>query len=36
MQNLGRFRHVAQSPDGYLYAVTEGPGQLVKLMPKGQ
>jgi glucose/arabinose dehydrogenase len=35
MQNLGRFRHVAQSPDGYLYAVTEGPGQLVKLMPKG-
>ena len=29
MQNLGRFRHVAQSPDGYLYAVTEGPGQLV-------
>jgi glucose/arabinose dehydrogenase len=36
MQDLGRFRHVAQSPDGYLYAVTEGPGQLVKLMPKGQ
>jgi glucose/arabinose dehydrogenase len=36
MQNVGRFRHVAQSPDGYLYAVTEGPGQLVKLMPKGQ
>lgn len=36
MQNLGRFRQVAQSPDGYLYAVTEGPGQLVKLMPKGQ
>ncbi len=36
MQNLGRFRHVAQSPDGYLYALTEGPGQLVKLMPKGQ
>jgi glucose/arabinose dehydrogenase len=36
MQNLGRFRHVAQSPDGYLYAITEGPGQLVKLMPKEQ
>jgi glucose/arabinose dehydrogenase len=35
MQDLGRFRHVAQSPDGYLYAVTEAPGQLVKLMPKG-
>jgi hypothetical protein len=25
MQNLGRFRHVAQSPDGYLYAVHRRP-----------
>ncbi len=26
-------RDAAQSPDGYIYAVTEGPGKLVKLMP---
>ncbi len=30
---IGRVRHVAQSPDGYIYAVTEGPGQLIKLVP---
>ena len=33
LQDMGRFRHVAQSPDGFVYAVSEGPGQLVKLVP---
>ena len=33
LQDLGRFRSTSQSPDGYIYAVTEGPGKLVKLMP---
>ncbi|HUQ97479.1 MAG TPA: PQQ-dependent sugar dehydrogenase [Chitinophagaceae bacterium] len=33
LQDLGRFRYAAQSPDGFIYAVTEGPGLLVKLMP---
>jgi aldose sugar dehydrogenase len=32
-QDVGRVRHVAQSPDGYIYAVTEGPGLLIKLTP---
>jgi aldose sugar dehydrogenase len=29
----GRFRVVVQSPDGYIYAATEGPGKLIKLVP---
>ena len=33
LQDTGRFRCVAQSPDGYLYALTEGPGLLLKLVP---
>jgi glucose/arabinose dehydrogenase len=33
IQDTGRVRHVAQSPDGYIYAVTEGPGLLLKLAP---
>jgi glucose/arabinose dehydrogenase len=33
LQDIGRVRAVEQSPDGFIYAVTEGPGQLVKLMP---
>jgi glucose/arabinose dehydrogenase len=33
VQDIGRVRHVAQSPDGFIYAVTEGPGLLVKLNP---
>jgi aldose sugar dehydrogenase len=33
LQDVARIRHVAQSPDGYIYLVTEGPGQLIKLMP---
>jgi glucose/arabinose dehydrogenase len=34
LQDTGRFRCVGQSPDGYLYAITEGPGLLLKLIPK--
>ncbi|MBD0364631.1 MAG: PQQ-dependent sugar dehydrogenase [Flavisolibacter sp.] len=33
LQDIGRVRHVAQSPDGYIYVLTEGPGQLIKLVP---
>ena len=34
LQDKGRFRYVAESPDGFIYAVTEGPGTLLKLIPK--
>lgn len=30
---IGRVRCVAQSPDGYIYAITEGPGLLIKILP---
>lgn len=30
---IGRVRQVAESPDGYIYAVTEATGLLVKLLP---
>ena len=33
LQDIGRVRQVAQSPDGYIYVLTEGPGMLLKLMP---
>lgn len=33
LDKTARFRAVAQSPDGYLYAATEGPGTLIKLIP---
>jgi glucose/arabinose dehydrogenase len=36
LTDMARFRSVAQSPDGYIYAITEGPGMLLKLMPKSQ
>ena len=32
-QDLGRVRQVAQSPDGYIYAITQGTGLMVKLIP---
>lgn len=32
-RDIGRVRCVAQAPDGYIYAVTEGPGLLIRLMP---
>lgn len=34
LQDVGRVRHVSQSPDGYIYVLTEGPGLLLKLVPK--
>ena len=34
LENFARMRHVAQSPDGFIYIITEGPGKLVKLMPE--
>lgn len=34
LNNVARIRHVAQSPDGYIYVVTEAPGRLLKLMPE--
>lgn len=30
---IGRVRQVAESPDGYIYAITEATGLLVKLLP---
>jgi glucose/arabinose dehydrogenase len=36
LPDMARVRHVAQSPDGYIYAITEGPGLLLKFMPKNK
>jgi len=36
MENMARVRDVAQSPDGYLYVITEGPGKLIKLVPENK
>ena len=33
LPGIGRVRQVAQSPDGYVYAITEGTGLLIKLVP---
>ncbi len=33
LDGIGRVRQVAQSPDGYIYVLTEGPGMLLKLVP---
>ncbi len=33
LPGIGRVRQVAESPDGYLYAITEGTGLLVKILP---
>ncbi len=33
VQDIGRVRSVAEGPDGYIYAITEGPGLLIKLTP---
>lgn len=33
LENAGRVRHVAISPDGYIYVATESPGIIVKLTP---
>jgi glucose/arabinose dehydrogenase len=36
LPDMARVRHVAQSPDGYIYVITEGPGLLLKFMPKNK
>ncbi len=33
LEKVGRVRDVEQSPDGYIYAITEGPGRLLKILP---
>ena len=33
VENLGRIRAIAQSPDGYIYISTESPGMVVRLTP---
>lgn len=33
LQDIGRVRHIAQSADGHIYVLTEGPGMLLKLIP---
>ncbi|MFL0684511.1 MAG: PQQ-dependent sugar dehydrogenase [Algoriphagus aquaeductus] len=33
LPGIGRVRQVSQSPDGYIYAVTEGTGLLIKILP---
>jgi glucose/arabinose dehydrogenase len=33
LQDIGRVRDVEESPDGFLYVITEGPGLMVKLVP---
>ncbi len=34
LQDFARFRALAQSPDGYIYAATESPGTLIRLVPE--
>lgn len=34
LKDVGRVRDVVQGPDGYLYLSLEGPGRIVKLVPK--
>ncbi|MDF2156917.1 PQQ-dependent sugar dehydrogenase [Algoriphagus sp. CAU 1675] len=33
LQDIGRVRQVSESPDGYIYAITEATGLMVKLIP---
>ena len=33
LQGYARFRDIRQGPDGYLYVLSEGPGQLIRLKP---
>jgi aldose sugar dehydrogenase len=35
-QDIGRVRCVAEGPDGYIYAISEGPGLLIRLMPQNK
>lgn len=34
LNGMGRIRDVRQGPDGYLYVSMEGPGKVIRLMPK--
>lgn len=34
VDGIGRVRAVSQGPDGFVYVLTEGPGQFVKLVPR--
>jgi aldose sugar dehydrogenase len=34
LDNVARFRDVAEGPDGFIYAISEGPGLLLKLNPQ--
>ncbi len=34
LQDFARFRDIRQGPDGYLYALTEGPGLFIRLTPR--
>lgn len=34
LHGIGRVRQVSQSPDGYIYALVEAPGLMVKLIPQ--
>lgn len=33
LQDFARFRAIVQGPDGFIYAATESPGTLIKLVP---
>lgn len=33
LQSIGRVRHIAQSPAGFIFILTEDPGMLLKLIP---
>lgn len=33
LDNVARFRNIAEGPDGFIYAVTEGPGLLLRINP---
>lgn len=33
LDKIGRVRAIAESPEGFIYVATEGPGMLVKLIP---
>ena len=34
ISNIGRVRAITQGPDGYIYVSTEGPGMVVRIIPK--
>jgi aldose sugar dehydrogenase len=34
LNGMARFRAVTEAPDGYIYAVTEGPGMFIRLRPQ--